>query len=88
MRQMFATKTALDGGVVRRKVSDVERLVGREAFFGAMKKRGFRVVENAGHFVVFCNSTICIFSSDVTGPKFLDHETCQNPSLRILVRLA
>ena len=56
MWQMFATKTALDGGVVRRKVSDVERLVGRDAFLAAMKKRGFRVVENAGHFVVFCNS--------------------------------
>jgi hypothetical protein len=56
MRQMFATKTALDGGIIRRKVSDVERLVGRNAFLTAMKKRGFRVVENAGHFVVFCNS--------------------------------
>jgi hypothetical protein len=56
MRQMFATKTALDGGIIRRKVSDVERLVGRTAFLTAMKKRGFRVVENAGHFVVFCNS--------------------------------
>jgi hypothetical protein len=56
MRQMFATKTALDGGVVRRKVSDVERLIGRDALLGAMKMRGYRVVENAGHFVVFCNS--------------------------------
>jgi hypothetical protein len=56
MRQMLATKTALDGGVIRRKVSDVERLVGREVFLAAMKRRGFRVVENAGHFVVFCNS--------------------------------
>ena len=56
LRQMFSTKTALDGGVVRRKVSDVERLIGREAFLFAMKRRGFRVVENAGHFVVFCNS--------------------------------
>ena len=56
MRQMFSTKTALDGGVIRRKVSDVERLVGRDAFFWAMKKRGYRVVENAGHFVVFCSS--------------------------------
>lgn len=56
MRQMFATKTAMDGGVVRRKVSDVERLVGRDAFLAAMKKRGYRVVENAGHFVAFCNS--------------------------------
>lgn len=56
MRQMFATKTALDGGVIRRKVTDVERLVGREPFLSAMRKRGFRVVENAGHFVIFCNS--------------------------------
>lgn len=56
MRQMFASKTALDGGVIRRKVSDVERLVGRDAFLAAMKKRGFRVVENAGHFVILCNS--------------------------------
>jgi hypothetical protein len=46
----------MDGGVVRRKVSDVERLVGRDAFLSAMRKRGFRVVENAGHFIVFCNS--------------------------------
>lgn len=56
MRQMLSSRTALDGGVVRRKVRDVERLVGREAFLAAMKRRGFRVVENAGHFVVFCNS--------------------------------
>jgi hypothetical protein len=56
MRQMLATKTALDGGVIRRKVSDVERLLGRDTFLAAMKKRGFRVVENSGHFVVFCNS--------------------------------
>ncbi len=56
IRQMFSTRTAMDGGVVRRKVSDVERLVGRDAFLSAMRKRGFRVVENAGHFIVFCNS--------------------------------
>lgn len=56
MRQMFASRTALDGGVIRRKVADVERLVGREVFFDHMRRRGFRIVENAGHFVVFCNS--------------------------------
>ena len=56
MRQMFATRTALDGGVIRRKVRDVERLIGRDVFLAAMKKRGYRVVENAGHFVIFCNS--------------------------------
>lgn len=56
MRQMFASKTALDGGVFRRRVVDVERLVGRDIFFDQMRRRGFRIVENAGHFVVFCNS--------------------------------
>lgn len=65
VRQMFATKTALDGGVVRRKVADVERLIGREAFLSAMGRRGYRVFENAGHFVVFCNSEDVIFASDV-----------------------
>lgn len=56
MRQMFVSRTALDGGVIRRKISDVERIVGRDTFFAAMRKRGFRVVENAGHFVIFCNA--------------------------------
>ncbi len=56
LRQMFSSKTAIDGGVVRRKVQDVERLVGRDAFLTLMRQRGFRVVENAGHFVVFCNA--------------------------------
>lgn len=55
LRQMFASKAAIEGGVVRRAVRDVERLVGREAFLGIMRKRGYRVVEKAGHFVVFCN---------------------------------
>lgn len=55
LRQMFASKAAIEGGVVRRAVRDVERLFGRDAFLATMRKRGYRVVENAGHFVVFCN---------------------------------
>ncbi len=34
MRQMLATKTALNGEVIRRKVSDVERLVHGTPFWG------------------------------------------------------
>lgn len=56
IRQMLSSQAALDGGIVRRKVHDVERLVGREAFLGAMRRRGFQVAENAGHFVIFCNA--------------------------------
>lgn len=56
LHQMFTSQAATEGGIVRRKVSDVERLVGRDAFLQVMRNRGFRVVENAGHFVVFCNA--------------------------------
>ncbi len=45
----------MGGSVVRRKVSDVERIVGRDAFLGEMRRRGVSVVENAGQFVIFCN---------------------------------
>lgn len=55
LRHLFASQAAQEGGVVRRKVRDIERYVGREAFLTEMRRRGFTVVENAGQFVVFCN---------------------------------
>jgi len=56
LRQMFATKAAIEGGIVRRKVRDVERLLGRERFEYELRRRGFQAVENAGQFVIFCNT--------------------------------
>ena len=53
--QLFASQSARDGGVVRRKVRDVENIVGRATFEAELQRRGFRAVENAGQFVVFCN---------------------------------
>ena len=53
---LFDSKAARDGAVVRRKVRDVERMVGREAFRAEVARRGFTAVENAGQFVIFCNS--------------------------------
>ncbi len=53
--QLFSSQAAARGGVVRRSVSDVDRLVGRSAFLREMQRRGFSVVENAGQFVIFCN---------------------------------
>jgi hypothetical protein len=52
---LFSSLAAREGGVIRRKVRDVERYVGREPFLEEMKRRGFPVVENAGQFVIFCN---------------------------------
>lgn len=52
---LFSAKSLAEGGTVRRKVNDVERLVGRERFLHEVRRWGFRVVENAGQFIVFCN---------------------------------
>ena len=53
--EVFGSSAARDGAVVRRKVRDVERIVGREVFLAEIRRRGYPAVENAGQFVVFCN---------------------------------
>ena len=52
---LFSSQAAREGGVIRRKVRDIDRYLGREAFLSEMRRRGFPVVENAGQFVIFCN---------------------------------
>lgn len=54
--QLFSARAVAEGGIVRRKVFDAERLVGRNRFLQEVRRRGFRAIENGGHFVVFCNS--------------------------------
>lgn len=55
LHHLFSAQTAIRGGVVRRKVRDVERILGRDAFEAEIRRRGYRAIENAGHFVIFCN---------------------------------
>ena len=55
LAQFLGSAEARRGGVVKRQIRDVERLVGREAFAEAVARRGFRAYENGRHFVVFCN---------------------------------
>ena len=55
LAQLFGSNLARQGGVVRRSVRDVERLVGRERFRCELDRLGYQAVENAGHFVIFCN---------------------------------
>ena len=56
MQQIFDAKAARQGGVVRRKLRDVERNVGREVFVREVRRRGYHAVENAGQVVIFCNN--------------------------------
>lgn len=56
LANVFAAAEVRKGGVLKRKIRDVERLCGQDAFLNEARKRGFQVVRNARHFVVFCNS--------------------------------
>ena len=53
---MFSSRAARSGGVVRRKARDVDRYVGRETFLRELDRRGFRALENAGQIIIFCNT--------------------------------
>jgi hypothetical protein len=52
---LFSARSAAEGGIVRRKVQDVDRILGRDRFLFEVRRRGFRMVENAGQFIIFCN---------------------------------
>ena len=54
--QLFSCKSARLGGVVRRSIRDVDRVVGRAAFEAELARRGYHAVENAGQIVIFCNN--------------------------------
>ena len=52
---VFSAQSAQKGGVVRRRIVDVERIAGRDPFLAYCRAHGFRVIENNGHFIVLCN---------------------------------
>ena len=55
LAELFSSRAAATGAVVRRSLRDVERFIGRDAFLEEMRRRGYSVVENAGLLVIFCN---------------------------------
>lgn len=56
MQQVFEAKSARQGGVVRRKLRDVELNVGLEQFCDEVRRRGYHAVRNGAQIVVFCNN--------------------------------
>ncbi len=56
IRAIFSANAVLKGGVVRRQVSWVEREIGRERFELEVRRRGYRLLECGGQYVVICNS--------------------------------
>ncbi|PJE38119.1 N-(5'-phosphoribosyl)anthranilate isomerase [Pseudooceanicola lipolyticus] len=56
MQRLFDAKAARQGGVVRRKLRDVELIVGKAAFEAELRRRGYHAVQNGDQIVVFCNN--------------------------------
>jgi len=56
LAQFLGSGEARLGGVVKRQIRDVERIVGREKFLSEVERRGFQAVRNGRHYVVVCNS--------------------------------
>jgi hypothetical protein len=53
--QLFSSRAALTGGVVRRKARDVHRMVGRARLEHEVRKRGFHMVKIGDQYVILCN---------------------------------
>ena len=56
MQDIFSSRDACLGGVVKRQVRDVERIVGRDRFLSEVERRGWQALENGRHFIVCCNA--------------------------------
>lgn len=44
MRAVFASRDAVRGGIVKRQIRDVERIVGRDAFLAEVERRGWQAL--------------------------------------------
>lgn len=53
--QLFSSRAALTGGVVRRKARDVDRMVGQVRLEQEVRSRGFHMVRIGDQYVILCN---------------------------------
>ena len=56
LAQLFSTKAARKGAVVRRSLAWVDREIGRDRFVYEVRRRGSHLVETADQFLVVCHN--------------------------------
>ncbi len=56
LRQLFAAKSAQTGGVVRRRLRDIETIVGLSAFEDEVERLGYTAITDGRQVVVFCHA--------------------------------
>lgn len=57
MLDMFSSKAARSGAVIRRKARDIERYAGMNRFLGECARRGFQVIANEDQIIIICNQS-------------------------------
>lgn len=55
VRQIFTADQVAAGGIVRRRVRDVQRLSSRALLEREVKRRGFHLPRTGNQYVVICN---------------------------------
>ncbi|SNR34729.1 hypothetical protein SAMN06265370_102299 [Puniceibacterium sediminis] len=55
MNRIFSARAAQTGGVVRRKMRDVHREIGRDVFIAEVQRRGFHLIACGDQYVVICH---------------------------------
>lgn len=53
--QVFRARAAREGGVIRRRLADIDREVGRPALELEVRRRGFHMSECGEHAVILCS---------------------------------
>lgn len=54
--QIFSTKSARRGAVVRRSMNWVEREVGHVRFQEEVRRRGYHLIRTANQYIVICHN--------------------------------
>ena len=56
IEQVFSSKAARNGAVIRRSTRWVDREIGRTRFKTEVRRRGFHLIRTADQFVVICHN--------------------------------
>ena len=54
-KQFFGAQSVRNGGVVRRSVSDVKKIMGVSALKAEVRSRGFHLIRTGNQYVVLCH---------------------------------
>ncbi len=55
IERVFASKIARRGGVVRRKLSSIDRYTSRALLKRECKRRGYHIVAHRNQWIIFCD---------------------------------